>query len=77
VLIKKHQVEQSCPLPAMVISLLTFFRPVKKASRLSVREPTVQMLFITSQNKQHRRIHGSKAGFPIKPSGMTTFLSMR
>jgi len=29
------------PAASVVFSLLTFFRPVKKASRLSVREPTV------------------------------------
>jgi len=36
--------------------LLTFFRPVKKASRLSVREPTVQWLYDAKKNNQDRRV---------------------
>ena len=40
-----------CPLPAMVLSLLPFFRPVKKASLLSGRVPTTLFGFSRYINK--------------------------
>jgi hypothetical protein len=40
------QTVTNMPAAGVVLSLLTFFRPVKKASRLSGRDPTTLIVFI-------------------------------
>ena len=44
------------PAASVVLSLLTLFRPVKKASRLSVREPTVLPGVFMKRYDQDRRV---------------------